>query len=43
MNIYIIGPFSGQEKPLVGDYLISLLDYSLGLLLLIVRGTTPLI
>jgi hypothetical protein len=38
-----MGPFSGWEKPLAGDYCISLLDYNLGLLPLIVSWAAPLI
>jgi hypothetical protein len=42
-NIYIMGPFSGWEKLLAGDYCISLLDYNLGLLPLMVSWAAPLI
>jgi hypothetical protein len=38
-----MGPFSGREKPLAGDYCISLLDYNLGLLPLMVSWAAPLI
>lgn len=34
-HLDIIGPFSGWEKPLAGDYLISLLDCDLRLFLLL--------
>jgi hypothetical protein len=38
-----MGPFSGWEKLLAGDYCISLLDYNLGLLPLMVSWAAPLI